>query len=71
LTDEDGDGRMDKAVTFADHLDHVQGLLPYKDGLIVTTRTQILYLRDTDGDGIADEIRPLINGFNPGLVSCR
>ena len=24
LTDEDGDGRMDKAVTFADHLDNVQ-----------------------------------------------
>ena len=27
LTDEDGDGRMDKAVTFADHMDNVQGLL--------------------------------------------
>lgn len=65
LTDEDGDGRMDKAVTFADHLDHVQGLLPYKDGLIVTTRTQILFLRDTDGDGVADKTTPLINGFNP------
>jgi putative membrane-bound dehydrogenase-like protein len=65
LRDEDGDGRMDKAVTFADHLDHVQGLLPYKDGLIVTTRTQILFLKDTNGDGVADEIRPLINGFNP------
>lgn len=65
LTDEDGDGRMDKAVTFADHLDHVQGLLPYKDGLIVTTRTQILFLRDTNGDGVADVRQPLINGFNP------
>lgn len=65
LTDEDGDGRMDKAVTFADHLDHVQGLLPYNDGLIATTRTQILFLRDTDGDGKADESRPLIKGFNP------
>jgi putative membrane-bound dehydrogenase-like protein len=65
LTDEDGDGRMDKAVTFAAHLDHVQGLLPYKDGLIVTTRTQILFLRDTDGDGVADVNEPLITGFNP------
>ncbi len=65
LIDEDGDGRMDRAVTFADHLDNVQGLLPYKDGLIATTRTQILFLKDTDGDGRADVNEPLIKGFNP------
>ena len=65
LTDEDGDGRMDKAVTFADHMDNVQGLLPYDGGLIATTRSQILFLKDTDGDGKADEIKSLIKGFNP------
>jgi len=65
LTDDDGDGRMDKAVTFADHLDNVQGLLPYNGGLIATTRTQILFLKDTNDDSIADEIKPLIKGFNP------
>lgn len=65
LTDEDGDGRMDKAVTFADHMDNVQGLLPYNGGLIATTRSQILFLKDTNGDNVADEIKPLIKGFNP------
>ncbi|MDP1590433.1 MAG: DUF1080 domain-containing protein, partial [Prosthecobacter sp.] len=65
LTDEDGDGRMDKAVTFADHMDNVQGLLPYDGGLIATTRSQILFLKDTNGDNVADEIKPLIRGFNP------
>lgn len=65
LSDEDGDGRMDKAVTFADHVDHVQGLLPYDGGLIATTRTQILFLKDTTGDGKADVVKPLIKGFNP------
>ncbi|WP_294387485.1 PVC-type heme-binding CxxCH protein [Prosthecobacter sp.] len=65
LTDEDGDGRMDKAVTFADHVDNVQGLLPYNGGLIATTRSQVLFLKDTNGDGKADEIKPLIKGFNP------
>jgi len=65
LTDKDGDGRMDESQVFADHLDHVQGLLPYDGGLIATTRTQILYLKDTDGDGKADVNRPLIKGFNP------
>ncbi|MDZ4288205.1 MAG: PVC-type heme-binding CxxCH protein, partial [Prosthecobacter sp.] len=65
LFDDNGDGRMDRAVTFADHVDHVQGLLPYKDGLIATTRTQILFLKDTDGDGKADINESLIKGFNP------
>ena len=65
LTDEDDDGRMDKAVTFADHMDNVQGLLPYDGGLIATTRSQILFLKDTDGDNQADLIKPLIRGFNP------
>lgn len=65
LTDENGDGRMDKAVTFADHMDNVQGLLPYDGGLIATTRSQILFLKDTDGNNKADLIKPLIRGFNP------
>ncbi len=43
----------------------MQGLLPYKGGLIATTRSQVLFLKDTNGDGKADEIKPLINGFNP------
>lgn len=65
LTDENGDGRMDKAVTFADHVDNVQGLLPFDGGLIATTRSQILFLKDTDGDDVADVMKPLIRGFNP------
>ncbi len=54
LTDENGDGTMDKAVTWADDLDHVQGLMPMKGGLLATTRTAILFLKDTDGDHVAD-----------------
>ncbi len=65
LLDPDKNGRYTKSKVFADHMDHVQGLLPHKDGLIATTRTQILFLRDTDGDGTADEIKPLVEGFNP------
>lgn len=65
LSDDDGDGRMDRSAVFAANLDHVQGLLPYKDGLIATTRTQVLFVKDSDGDGKADVIEPLIKGFNP------
>lgn len=65
LIDDNKDGQYDRAITFADKMDHVQGLLPYKDGLIATTRTQILFVRDTNGDGVADERKPLVAGFNP------
>lgn len=65
LYDDDQDGKYDRAVTFAPEMDHVQGLAPYKDGLIATTRTQILFLRDSNGDGVADERKPLVEGFNP------
>ncbi|RYD33444.1 MAG: hypothetical protein EOP86_13400, partial [Verrucomicrobiaceae bacterium] len=67
LIDDDHDGKFDRAVTFADRLDHVQGLLPHQGGLIATTRTQVLFLKDTDGDGVADVRKPLMAGFNPSF----
>lgn len=65
LSDEDGDGRMDKATTWADEMDHVQGLVPYDGGLIATTRTAVLFLKDTDGDGKADLTRSLYTSSDP------
>jgi len=65
LTDEDGDGRMDRAVTWANDLDHVQGLLPHENGILATTRTAILFLADTDGDDVADERTVLFRSNEP------
>lgn len=65
LTDSDGDGVMDKSVVWADEMDHVQGLLPMNGGLLATTRTAILFLKDTDGDDKADEIKPLFHSNEP------
>jgi putative membrane-bound dehydrogenase-like protein len=65
LSDQDGDGRMDLATTWADNLDHVQGMLPMNGGLLITTRTAILFLKDTDGDGTADEQRPVFISNEP------
>ena len=65
LTDTNGDGVMDEAITWADHLDHVQGLTPHREGFIATTRTAILYLADTDGDDRADHIEPLYHSNDP------
>lgn len=65
LSDEDSDGRMDKATTWADHLDHVQGMLPMNGGLLITTRAAIMFLKDNDGDGVADEKRSLFTSNEP------
>ncbi|MCA8997231.1 MAG: c-type cytochrome [Planctomycetaceae bacterium] len=70
LTDPDGDGRFSNPVTFKDKLLFANGLLPWKDGLIVTTNGQIVFFRDTDHDGAADEEQVWFQGFvteNPQL----
>src|SRR5437867_1150335 len=63
LEDRDGDGHIDHSTIFADNLLAVSGLMPWKSGLIVTTAPQILYLKDTDGDGKADLRQVLYTGF--------
>ncbi|MDP6444333.1 MAG: hypothetical protein QF805_11130, partial [Pirellulaceae bacterium] len=55
FSDEDGDGQFEKNHVFADGLNIPIGLLPYDDGCIVFSIPHIWRLRDTDGDGSADE----------------
>jgi putative membrane-bound dehydrogenase-like protein len=64
LEDTNGDGRMDKRTIYADGLAFPTGVLPWKDGIIVTCAPDILLLRDTDGDGRANERRVLFTGFS-------
>src|SRR5207237_1414199 len=47
----------------ADHVLEVSGILPYKGGLIVTSAPDILFMKDTDGDGKADVREVLYTGF--------
>lgn len=70
LVDKDGDGLYETATVFADKLLYGNGVLPWKDGPIVTVAPQILHLRDTDHDGKADARDVLYEGFstqNPQL----
>ena len=64
LEDTNGDGKIDRATVFADHLLAVSGLMPWKGGLIVTSAPDILYLKDTNGDGKADLRTVLYTGFS-------
>ncbi|MCC9602316.1 neutral/alkaline non-lysosomal ceramidase N-terminal domain-containing protein [Stieleria sp. JC731] len=63
LEDRDGDGIFDHAITFLDGLSFPTGVLPYKDGALVCAAPQILYARDTNGDGQADHTETLYDNF--------
>src|SRR5699024_6236318 len=59
----DQDGRADTSILFATGLTDATTVLPWKDGLIATAAPNILYLKDTDGDGKADKREVLFSGF--------
>jgi len=63
LTDEDGDGKMDKSTVFAEGLNLPNSLMRWKKGIIVTDAPNLLYFEDTDGDGRADKRDTLLTGF--------
>ena len=63
LEDSDGDGRPDRSRIFADRLQQVTSVLPWKGGLLVTAAPDIIYLEDTNGDGRADSREVLFSGF--------
>ena len=63
LLDTDGDGRMDQAQVWADHLPPCHGLIAARGGVIVVCRPDIIYLADRDGDGRAEIRETLFTGF--------
>lgn len=71
LEDTDGDGRYDKSAIFADGLNFPNGILTWRDGVIVTAAPDILFLRDTNGDGKADERTVLLSGLQEGNQQLR
>ena len=70
LEDKDGDGFYESGTVFADGLQYANGVMPWKGGVLVTSAPDILFLKDTDGDGKADVKNVLLTGFavtNPQL----
>lgn len=63
LVDEDRDGRYEKATVFLDGLTFPTSVFPWRDGVIVTAAPDILFVRDSDGDGRADHREVLYTGF--------
>lgn len=64
LEDRDGDGLRETVSTFADGLNVPIGLLPYADGVICFSIPNVLFLRDTNGDGVCDSREVIVGPFD-------
>lgn len=71
LKDTNDDGRYDQSVLFAEGLSFPTGILPWKKGVLVTAAPMILYLEDSDGDGVSDVQHVLFEGFHEGNQQLR
>ena len=63
LQDPDEHGRYRKSTVFADGVQWTSGIACWQGGVFVAAPPQILYLKDTDGDGKADVRRVVYDGF--------
>ena len=63
LENLNGDGKTWRSSIFAENVLAVSGFMPWKGGLIVTSAPDILFLKDTNGDGKADLREVLYTGF--------
>ena len=65
LEDADGDGVCDKATTFIQDpsLQAPMGIAVLGDRVYVCQSPDLFYLKDTDGDGVADEREVVLTGF--------
>ncbi|MEK6258825.1 MAG: PVC-type heme-binding CxxCH protein [Planctomycetota bacterium] len=71
LLDLNKDGRYETASVFADELLFATGVLPWKDGLIVTLAGEIAFFADRDGDGKAEVRETWFTGFDQGNSQLR
>ena len=70
LEDRDHDGRYETSRVFATDLLFPTGLQPWQGGVIVTLSGRVAFLKDTTGDGKADQFDTWYTGFaekNPQL----
>jgi mono/diheme cytochrome c family protein/glucose/arabinose dehydrogenase len=64
LEDRDGDGKADHQVTFADSLHLPLGFELAPEGVYVSQGTNLVLLKDTDGDDYADQRQIILSGFD-------
>ncbi|MCF6284301.1 MAG: HEAT repeat domain-containing protein, partial [Candidatus Hydrogenedentes bacterium] len=66
LQDKDGDGYYESKTIFADGFTFPNGVMPWKGGVLLTSAPTIYFLKDTDGDNVADVREDFLTGFKLG-----
>ncbi len=64
--DTDGDGKADKQIVFADGLHVPTGFELGDGGVYVAQQPNVMFLKDTDGDDVADVRKLVLHGFDSG-----
>jgi putative membrane-bound dehydrogenase-like protein len=64
LTDEDGDGVYETSRVFLDKLSWPTAVFCYDGGVFIGDPPDILYAKDTNGDGVADVKKVIYTGFS-------
>ncbi len=63
LEDSNQDGEWDKRTIFAENFPVATSLMPYKDGLLVASPPDLIFIQDTDGDNVADVREVVLSGL--------
>ena len=64
FSDTNGDGKADKVKTFADKLNNPTGFEFWGGGILVAMAPDLLFLKDTDGDDVADVRIRVLHGID-------
>jgi len=68
LEDRDGDGRADHSSLFAQNLSFPTSVAAWNGGVLVLAPPEILFLQDTDLDGVADRREVVLSGLVLGVT---
>ena len=63
LDDTDGDGKYDQSTIYVDRVASPTGVICYDSGIFVAAAPDVLYCKDTTGDGVADMRKTIFTGF--------
>src|SRR6266404_7827716 len=68
LEDTNHDGKVDRSTVFAENLSFPTSICAWNGGVLVASPPELIFLKDTDGDGRADVREVMFKGFTLGVT---